>query len=78
MKGFFEKVFWFFEGSNLFAFICLTLGVLVGIYAYALPDGEAVWETSLYAMAAVLAVLGVSMYVYRFFDDGTGGRRLAR
>lgn len=78
MKRFLENVFWFFEGSNLFAFICLILGLMFGFFGYLAPETDAGWQTTYYAFATVLAVLGICLYVYKFFDGNTGGRRFAR
>jgi hypothetical protein len=78
MKGFLQNVFWFFEGSNLFAFVCLMLGLMFGVFGYLAPETDATLQATYYAFAAVLAVLGVCLYVYKFFGGNTGGRRFAQ
>lgn len=62
MKRFFEGVFWFFEGSNLFAFVCLMLGLMFGIFGYLAPETDATLRATYYAFASVLSVFGVSIY----------------
>ncbi len=78
MKAFLDNVFRFFEGSNLFAFICLMLGLMFGFFGYLAPKTDAGLQTTYYAFAAVLSVLGVSMYFNNFFGGNMGGRRFAR
>lgn len=78
MKRFFESVFWFFEGSNLFAFVCLTLGLMFGIFGYLAPGTDAALQTTYYAFAAVLSALGASIYFYNFINPNTGGRLAPR
>jgi hypothetical protein len=78
MKGFLKNLFWFFEGSKLFAFICLMLGLMFGVFGYLASEKDATWQAAYYGFAAVLAVMGVSFYVYKFFDGSAGGRHHAR
>ncbi len=78
MKRFFESVFWFFEGSNLFAFVCLMLGLMFGLFGYLAPETYATMQETFYAFAAVLSVLGAGVYFYNFINPNTGGRLAAR
>jgi len=70
---------WIFEGSNLFAFICLLLGVVLGVFGYFMPDvaPEAVssWQLIAYGFAAVLMVLGAGIYSYNFFSESSVGSK---
>jgi cytosine/uracil/thiamine/allantoin permease len=78
MKRFFENLFWFFEGSNLFAFICLTLGLMFGVFGYLAPDADWTLRATFYAFASVLSVFGASIYFYNFINRNTGGKFAAR
>lgn len=78
MKGFLQNVFWFFEGSNLFAFVCLMLGLMFGAFGYLAPEADATLQATYYAFAAVLSVFGASIYFYNFINRNTGGRFAAR
>jgi hypothetical protein len=70
---------WIFDGSNVFAFVCLMLALICGAFGYALADGNSNWDITVYGFAVVLAVFGVSVYVHNFLNgDAAGGKRVTQ
>ncbi|MFN6962322.1 MAG: hypothetical protein ACK4S4_00995 [Pyrinomonadaceae bacterium] len=63
---------WFFEGSNLFAFVCLLLAIAAALFGYVVPGLDSALQITSYVIAAVLAVLGVGVYAFNVINLGGG------
>ena len=63
---------WFIQGSNLLASVCLLLAALAGALGFVVPDWDSALQTTILTFAAVLTVVGLSVFGFNVLNPGGG------